>query len=58
MTQKKLMKNDTRIIKTNHTVTGTFLNRLDKIKNGPNVSLESFDDVAEEQIKKGKMLIL
>ena len=55
---KDIMAKDHRIIKTNHTLSGSFMKKLDAIKNGPNVSTISFEKVIEEEKQKGKILIL
>ena len=53
---KGVMKEDIRIVKNNHTMNGSFIERIDKIIKGPNLSTKSFEDVVKED--NGKVLIL
>ena len=53
---KAIREQDYRIVKTNHTITGTFLSKIDGIIKGPNVSTKTFDEAVKEE--KGKILIL
>ena len=48
----KAKKRDPRIKKINHTPNYSFLNKLDGVIHGPNVSLQSFEDVIEQQKKR------
>ncbi len=48
-------KDDKRIKRINHTINLSFLDRLDKVIYGPNVSTAKFDEIIEEE--KKKMLI-
>ena len=45
----KAKETDSRIKKYNHTINGSFLGRLDKVVNGPNVSTEAFEDVIKKE---------
>ena len=53
---KDIRKQDPRIIKTNHTLSGTFLGKIDEIIKGPDVSTKTFEEVVKEE--RGKILIL
>ncbi len=56
-TLKKLKEEDERILKNNHTMNGSFINRLDNITRIPNVSTESFESIIE-RTSDGKTLII
>lgn len=45
-------KEDSRIKKINHTSNGSFINKLDGIVKGPNVSTMSFDEALEQEKKR------
>ncbi len=49
MEEKKV---DNRIKKINHTINGTFINRLDGVVKGPNLSTSTFEKELEKQKKK------
>ena len=53
---KDIKEQDPRIVKTNHTISGTFLRRIDDIIKGPNLSTKTFDEAVVEE--KDKVLIL
>ena len=50
------MKEDFRIVKNNHTMNGSFIEKIDKIIKGPNLSTKSFEEVVKED--NNKVLIL
>ncbi len=51
-TLKKIKEQDERIIKNNHTINGSFVDKLDRIAHGPNVSTMSFEEVVERRDNK------
>ena len=55
-TLKEVMKEDFRIVKNNHTMNGSFIEKIDKIIKGPNLSTKSFEEVVKED--NNKVLIL
>ena len=52
---KEIKEKDKRIIKVNHTFSGSFINKIEEIIKGPNVSTEPFSSVVE---KESNLLIL
>ena len=48
----KAKETDDRIKKINHTSNESFIKRLDNVIYGPNLSIEKFDDILEEEKKK------
>lgn len=51
----EIKKQDARIVKNNHTITGSFLTKIDSIIKGPDVSTKPFEEVVKED---NKLLIL
>lgn len=52
---KEIREKDKRIIKTNHTISGSFIPKIENIIKGPNVSTEPFSSVVK---KESNLLIL